>query len=808
MDNIAGDMAALTVRAATQSPRDWYIVAHGKKVQLHRFSPRSGLSAEDLCTLVWEDSDITHCYPSHGGDKLCLGRAGSTRLEVADTLSRNIVATVALPPGCALSGAAFSPKDTFLVVHTAWSEANPNNLVIHKLEGAETRVVYAIPYTKSYVVKWYPIWTACETYCTLRVGEELLVWKDNDFTPEGSVGKITPAAGVEGAQPFPTSSIISVSPVSKKGTCYVALFLPNHQKFANGLVKIFCVADLATPVYEHLFSYAEEGEFFWNRSGTAAILRTFTNNVKGLSSYYGGNGLFLLHPSKGHHKTVMEPTQGLAHDVSWSQSGNDILIVKGSMPSELDMYDGNNGNKLLTFGRGNRNTIRRDPFDRLVLVAGFGNSSGDIDIWDLKSRRKIAQSRSDWAVSCEFSPDGRYFVTATTAPRMRVNNCFKVFTYGGKLVHTVDFDELYQVTLCAPGATFVERDPSPGACTLLPTVTKSLYRPPGSRGAGANEVHTRVDPQTLVATPVPRNVPPVPRGPPGADLTLLNAAARALLLRRREPAAQWELYVEGDVEVALTEGALVHGHALVLDHEHGPRLDDVVLRRLHADHAAVEVLDVEGAARHGLVDLDALEHHEVRAAALELLVRRLAYDEDDVARDLVGPLVGLAVERHPVLVGHAPLYEHLEDLLGLLHALSLAALAALRVLDDLALPAAGVAHALRLLDHRSHLADLHPHAAPATEAAHAECVARPAQAVAGLADHVLVYRQLAHGAVVDLLQRDLELRNHVFAALLALGLAPSSEEEVKDIARVSVREVPLHSFLAVLVVDSTLFRIR
>ncbi|GFE54162.1 eukaryotic translation initiation factor [Babesia ovis] len=544
MEQITERIGAMTVRDASVSHRDWYIVAHGKKTQLYKFTPRGGPSSkDDECLLVWEETGVAHCCPTHGGDRVCINRAGSSRLEVIDLLTRSVLTTIPLPADCALSGLLFSPKDNYLVVHTAWSETNNNNLVIYRIDGAKATIVFSIPYSKSYIVKRYPFWTPCETYCALRVNNDLIVWKNGDFAPEGSVGKISLSSENENTHSFPTNSVFSISPVcyfvfielfvpqivtqNKSGTCFLAMFSPNHQKFANGLVKIFSVEDLANPVYENLFTSAEEGEFFWSNRGTTAILRTFTNNVKGLSSYYGGNGLYLLQPAKGKHRTVMEPTEGQAHDVSWSKTANDILIVKGARPAELDMYDGNSGSKLLTFGRNNRNTIRRDPFDRFILVGGFGNLNGEIDIWDLKNRCKIAQTKSDCAVFCDFAPDGRYFVTATTVPRMRVNNCFKVFSYSGKLVSQIDFDELYHVYLCAPGRVFTERDPSPGACTVQPTVKKSVYRPPGSRSDGAKAAaFLRMDVQTMVATPVAKKPAAVPKGPPGADLTLLNAAAK------------------------------------------------------------------------------------------------------------------------------------------------------------------------------------------------------------------------------------------------------------------------------------------
>jgi uncharacterized protein with WD repeat len=43
--------------------------------------------------------------------------------------------------------------------------------------------------------------------------------------------------------------------------------------------------------------------------------------------------------------------------------------------------------------------------------------------------------RASNGVTAEWSPDGRYLITATTAPRLRVDNGFEVFRYDGTLVH-------------------------------------------------------------------------------------------------------------------------------------------------------------------------------------------------------------------------------------------------------------------------------------------------------------------------------------------------------------------------------------
>jgi translation initiation factor 2A len=45
--------------------------------------------------------------------------------------------------------------------------------------------------------------------------------------------------------------------------------------------------------------------------------------------------------------------------------------------------------------------------------------------------KQMGATRSGSAVSASWSPCGRYFMTATTAPRLRVDNNVRVFNYVG-----------------------------------------------------------------------------------------------------------------------------------------------------------------------------------------------------------------------------------------------------------------------------------------------------------------------------------------------------------------------------------------
>ena len=59
---------------------------------------------------------------------------------------------------------------------------------------------------------------------------------------------------------------------------------------------------------------------------------------------------------------------------------------------------------------------------QLLCIAGFGNLRGNLEFWEMKNRRMIAQTQSPDSTSFEWCPDGEHVLTATTAPRLRVAN--------------------------------------------------------------------------------------------------------------------------------------------------------------------------------------------------------------------------------------------------------------------------------------------------------------------------------------------------------------------------------------------------
>jgi translation initiation factor 2A len=153
-----------------------------------------------------------------------------------------------------------------------------------------------------------------------------------------------------------------------------------------------------------------------------------------------------------------------------------------------------------TFPLGPRNTIIFSPHGRFVIVAGFGNLAGQMDIYDLsKNYNKVCTVEASNTSVCEWSPDGSHILCATTSPRLRVDNGIRLYHVGGGLMYFEEVpapNELYHVcwrpqstTLHPLPADPLNPVPTPHASALAYLATKKpatkpagAYRPPGARG--------------------------------------------------------------------------------------------------------------------------------------------------------------------------------------------------------------------------------------------------------------------------------------------------------------------------------------
>jgi len=141
--------------------------------------------------------------------------------------------------------------------------------------------------------------------------------------------------------------------------------------------------------------------------------------------------------------------KGPIYSCEWSPTGNVFCAVYGFMPAKATLYD-QKGNVKFDYGTGPRNNCFFNQHGTLLMIAGFGNLRGKMECWDVEKHEKVAEPDAPDTTHFEWCPDGVHFVWATTAPRLRVGNGWKVSHYHGELKFQRDYNftektELWQV---------------------------------------------------------------------------------------------------------------------------------------------------------------------------------------------------------------------------------------------------------------------------------------------------------------------------------------------------------------------------
>ena len=242
---------------------------------------------------------------------------------------------------------------------------------------------------------------------------------------------------------------------------------------------------------------ADSGIISWNCTGDAIMLHATVEVDETGKTYYGKSNLYVIARAADGSWSGSRAAVAIGsplHDAKWSpRDPRSFVAVAGKMPAQVGYYtvDDATSRVSLTFSMGQaaRNTVRWNPHSRFVAVGGFGNLPGDLDLWEIKSRKVVKTLRVECTVECSWCPNGdRIFMSATTTPRMRVDNCIQLFNYDGGKLAKLDFKQLFAAywrpvlaeTLIADKAA------SPRALATASdgpakAESRAAYRPPGAQ---------------------------------------------------------------------------------------------------------------------------------------------------------------------------------------------------------------------------------------------------------------------------------------------------------------------------------------
>ncbi|XP_047082016.1 eukaryotic translation initiation factor 2A-like [Lolium rigidum] len=363
---------------------------------------------------------------SSDGSRL-LVTVASASATVYDCGSLSVLRSFDLP---GLTAAALSPTGSYLQTFQKSSSPQLKNVTVWHVDTATALYQH---YQKNLSKATWPMvqFSADESVACRMQTNEMQFFDTKDFT-KGIVHKVR----------FP--SIAAMQLASDPGS-HVAGFVP-EAKGVPASVQIFsCDKDAQNQVVaRRSFFRCSTVQFHWNKGSTGLLIVSQADVDKTNQSYYGETKLHYLTTDRAFEGIVPLKKEGPVHDVRWSSSGSEFAVVYGFMPAKATIFN-KKCNPLHELGEGPYNTIRWNPKGRFIVIAGFGNLPGDMAFWDYAEKKLVGKTKAEWSVISEWSPDGRHFMTATTAPRLQIDNGIKIFDHNGSLQFKKMFEnKLYQ----------------------------------------------------------------------------------------------------------------------------------------------------------------------------------------------------------------------------------------------------------------------------------------------------------------------------------------------------------------------------
>ncbi|KAJ0035843.1 hypothetical protein Pint_26123 [Pistacia integerrima] len=403
---------------------------------------------------VWGGPPFNNGQPS-----MKLEKVPCTKVKFSEDGSRLLVMTsesgIGIYDCCSLKeiksfqvpavGATLSPCGTYLQTFQKSSTPQEKNLVLWKTDTGDA--VYNLFQKHMTKDTWPSIRFSSDEAVACRVATNEIQFFDAKDFAKGILYRLR----IPGVAAFE---------LSKAPGTHVATFVP-ESKGSPASVQIYaCDKDSQSqPLARKSFFRCSTVQLLWNHGSTGLLVVVQSDVDKTNQSYYGESKLNYLTMDGTHEGLVPLRKEGPVHDVQWSHSGSEFAVVYGCillllqklnliMPASATVFD-KRCRPLLELGSGPYNTIRLNPKGKFLCLAGFGNLPGDMAFWDYEDKKQLRTTRAELSVTSEWSPDGCYFMTATTAPRLQVDNGYvdlriKIFHYDGSLYFKKKFEKLFQ----------------------------------------------------------------------------------------------------------------------------------------------------------------------------------------------------------------------------------------------------------------------------------------------------------------------------------------------------------------------------
>ncbi|XP_053315863.1 eukaryotic translation initiation factor 2A [Spea bombifrons] len=366
-------------------------------------------------------------------DGKLFGWCNGEAVNIVSTADSKLLHTFDLPK---VIGLEFSPKNTIVATWQTYTTGKDGTAGVPNLQLYDLKTGNCV---KSFIQKnmqnWCPHWADDESICARNVNNEVHFFEKNVFDTIANklhLQKVSDFVLSPGEHP-----------------CKVAVYVPGS-KGAPSFVRLYQYPNFSGPhsaLANKSFFKADRVTMLWNAKATAVLVTASTDVDKTGASYYGEQTLHYI-AVNGESAVVQLPKNGPIYDVVWNRNATEFCVVYGFMPAKATVFN-LKCDPIFDFGTGPRNAAFYSPHGHILVLAGFGNLRGQMEVWDVKNYKLISKPTASDATFFSWCPNGEHIVTATCSPRLRVGNGYKIWHYTGTLLHKYDVPantELWQVS--------------------------------------------------------------------------------------------------------------------------------------------------------------------------------------------------------------------------------------------------------------------------------------------------------------------------------------------------------------------------
>lgn len=185
--------------------------------------------------------------------------------------------------------------------------------------------------------------------------------------------------------------VFSIAPPNKNGSMVACGAVQNLNTRNTPKITFWNVAKRDEPYFSQEIEKAHEISFLWAPNGEKCLIWCQTLHDETGKSYYGEHQLYYFHVEQQKFCKVPKG-DGPVHDVAWNPNSSEFVLLSGFMPATCTLYNAD-CSPVFDYGKLYANTIRWSPLSRFILLGGFGNLSGNIQVWDTTTRTKIGECK-------------------------------------------------------------------------------------------------------------------------------------------------------------------------------------------------------------------------------------------------------------------------------------------------------------------------------------------------------------------------------------------------------------------------------